>query len=431
MKLPVSEQLFEEAQRLIPGGVNSPVRAFGQVGGTPPFIRSGQGARVRDEDGSEYLDYVGSWGPLILGHAHPAVVRAACEACERGSSFGAPTRSEVDLARAIVEAVPSVEMVRLVSSGTEAVMSVLRLARAYTGRDLIVKFEGCYHGHSDGLLARAGSGLATLGIPDVPGVPASFATQTLILPYNDLAAAAAAFEGRGSAIAAVIVEPIAGNMGVVPPAAGFLEGLREITASHGALLILDEVITGFRVGRGGAQELFGIRPDLTTLGKIIGGGFPLAAYGGRRDIMAMVSPSGPVYQAGTLSGNPVATAAGLATLEQLTPEAYAGLEATAERLASGLKQACAGQRVPASLSRVGSMMTLFFNPNAPTNFATVTASDSGLYGAVHRGLLERGIYFPPSAFEAFFVSTAHTPDVIDTTITAFDQALAEALRTRK
>ena len=418
-----SRQLFEEACRVIPGGVNSPVRAFKAVGGTPPFIRSGSGAMITDEDGNHFIDYVGSWGPLILGHAHAAVVRAAQDACERGSSFGAPTRGEVELARSIIERMPAIEMVRLVSSGTEAVMSALRLARAFTGRDRIVKFEGCYHGHSDGLLARAGSGLATLGIPDVPGVPASFAAHTLILPYNDADAVGRLFETAGDSIAAVIVEPVAGNMGVVPPAPGFLAALRTITEQHRSLLIFDEVITGFRVGVGGAQGLYGMSPDLTILGKIIGGGFPLAAYGGKRSMMEMIAPSGPVYQAGTLSGNPVATAAGLATLGELTPQAYSRLETLAARMEQGLLDATRSAGVPASVNRVGSMLTLFFNPEHPTDYASVVRSDSARYAHFHRRLLDDGVYFPPSAFEAFFVSTAHSEEMIDRTLDAVRKAV--------
>lgn len=421
----ISEGLFERAQRLIPGGVNSPVRAFKSVGGTPPFIRSGAGAVIHDEDRNEYIDYVGSWGPLILGHAHPAVVQAAQEACSRGATFGAPTRAEVELAEKLTRAVPSMEMVRLVSSGTEAVMSALRLARASTGRDRIVKFEGCYHGHSDGLLSRAGSGMATLGIPDVPGVPASFAAHTLTLPYNDIGAVTELFAQAGSTIAAVIVEPVAGNMGVVLPQPGFLETLRELTQKHGAVLIFDEVITGFRVARGGAQERYGILPDLTILGKIIGGGFPLAAYGGCRSMMEMIAPSGPVYQAGTLSGNPVATAAGLATLELLTPEAYDLLERTGNLLEEGLLSAAQSAGFPTSVQRVGSMMTLFFNAAGPTDYATVQRSDAALYRRLHHGLLERGIYFPPSPFEAFFASTAHSEEQIRRTVEGVREVLGE------
>ena len=423
MRRTISEGLFQEAREIIPGGVNSPVRAFRAVGGTPPFLRSGAGAMIRDEDDNSFIDYVGSWGPLILGHAHPSVVQAAQDACARGSSFGAPTLAEVRLAQALVDSVLSIEMVRLVSSGTEAVMSGLRLARAFTSRDRIVKFEGCYHGHSDGLLAHSGSGLATLGIPDVPGVPASFAAHTLTLPYNDPDACRELFRSEGSTIAAVIVEPIAGNMGVVLPRPGFLETLRSLTRQYGALLIFDEVITGFRVSRGGAQALFGVTPDLTILGKIIGGGFPLAAYGGRRDIMEMISPSGPVYQAGTLSGNPVATAAGLATLEQLTPAAYKQIEATGHALEDGLLTAARDNGIPAVVNRAGSMMTLFFRAGAPTNYQEVKASDTAMYARFHRGLLERGVYFPPSAYEAFFVSTAHTPENITFTVDAARQSM--------
>jgi glutamate-1-semialdehyde 2,1-aminomutase len=426
MNLTRSEQLFAESQSLIPGGVNSPVRAFRSVGGTPPFIQRGAGSRIWDEDGNEYIDYVGSWGPLILGHANPAVVGAAQQACARGSSFGAPTRSELELAREIVDAVPSIDMVRLVSSGTEAVMSALRVARAFTGRDRIVKFEGCYHGHSDGLLARAGSGIATLGIPDTPGTPASFAAHTLTLPYNDIEAVTRLFGTEGPTIAAVIVEPIAGNMGVVPPAHGFLEALRRLTRDAGAVLILDEVITGFRVARGGAQEIYGIRPDLTVLGKIIGGGFPLAAYGGTREIMQLIAPAGPVYQAGTLSGNPVATAAGLATLRQLTADVYSQLEELGARLEQGLLTASASAGIPAAVHRVGSMLTLFFRESAPWNYTEVKQADAPTYARLHHALLKRGVYMAPSPFEAAFVSAAHTSAEIEATVRTAAESLLSA-----
>ena len=425
MNLSKSQSLFREAEAIIPGGVNSPVRAFRSVGGTPPFLRRGAGAHIWDEDGNRYIDYVGSWGPLILGHAPPEVVAAAQAACALGSSFGAPTRSEVELARALVDAVPSVEMVRLVSSGTEAVMSALRLARAFNGRDRIVKFEGCYHGHSDGLLARAGSGLATLGIPDVPGVPAAYAEHTLTLPYNDTNAIETLMSEAGDTIAAIIVEPVAGNMGVVPAVRGFLAALRRTTQENGALLIFDEVITGFRVARGGAQQRYDVLPDLTVLGKIIGGGFPLAAYGGRKEIMKMIAPSGPVYQAGTLSGNPVATAAGIATIRQLDSAAYARLEELGALLEEGLRRAASEAGRAISIHRVGSMLTLFFNPTAPLDYTSVKASDTAAYARLHRGLLKRGVYFPPSAFEAFFVSTAHTPEDIKVTVSAAKEAMQE------
>jgi glutamate-1-semialdehyde 2,1-aminomutase len=403
-----SARLFAEAQALIPGGVNSPVRAFKAVGGAPRFLARGLGARVWDVDGDEYLDCVGSWGPLILGHARPEVIAAACEAARRGTTFGAPTELEVELARAIVEAVPSIELVRLVNSGTEAAMSAVRLARAYTGRTKVVKFEGGYHGHSDGLLAQAGSGLATLSLPGSPGVPPSWAAETLVVPYNDAAVAAELMRTRGDQIACVLVEPVAGNMGVVAPADGFLETLRQATREAGALLVFDEVITGFRVGYGGAQSLYRVQPDLTVLGKIIGGGFPIGAFGGPRAIMEMLAPVGPVYQAGTLSGNPVACAAGLATLRLLAKERpYAELDRRGEALAAGLRQAAARAGLPATVNRVGSMLTLFFQQGPVVDHRTAMASDVARYAAFFQHLLARGIYLPPSQFEAMFLSSAH------------------------
>lgn len=421
-----SAQLYRRALEVIPGGVNSPVRAFRSVGGNPPFIARAHGATLVDADGNEYLDYVGSWGPMILGHAHPEVLRAAHAAVEAGTSYGAPTELEVRFAERLTEAVPSVEVVRLVNSGTEAVMSALRLARGYTGRDVIVKFDGCYHGHSDGLLSRAGSGLATLGIPDSPGVPAAFAALTLSLPYNNVPAAEELFGQRGETIAAVIVEPVAGNMGLVPPEPGFLEALRRLTQRNGALLIFDEVMTGFRVAYGGAQELYGIQPDLTTLGKVIGGGFPLAAYGGRREIMQRMAPAGDIYQAGTLSGNPVAVSAGLAQLALLQDgTAYAQLEARGARLEAGLRAAAAAAGVPATVNRVGSMLTAFFCPGPVRNYEEARASDTARFAAFFRAMLDRGFYLAPSQFEAAFLSTAHTEADIDRTVAAAGECLRE------
>ena len=411
-----SRALFERAQKSIPGGVNSPVRAFRSVGGTPPFIDRGEGAHIWDADGNRYIDYVCSWGPLILGHRHPAIVEAIERALERGTSFGMPTENEIELAEAICRAVPSIEMVRLVNSGTEATMSALRLARAYTGRDLTVKFEGCYHGHVDSLLVKAGSGMATLGIADTVGVPKPFADTTIALPYNAIEPLAECFERHGDKIAAVIVEPVVGNMGCVPPAPGFLEALRETTARHGSLLILDEVMTGFRVAFGGAQQLYGIRPDLTTLGKVIGGGLPVGAYGGRREVMSMIAPAGPVYQAGTLSGNPLAVGAGLAMLRFLEghPEVYAGLERHARRLAEAAPSGV-------TVNQVGSMFTFFFTPGPVTDYASAQSSDRARFGEFFRWMLERGCYFPPSQFEAAFLSAAHSDDDIERTVTAMGE----------
>ncbi len=411
-----SEALFERARKSIPGGVNSPVRAFRGVGGTPPFIVRGQGSHIWDADGKKYVDYVCSWGPLLLGHRAPEILDALECALESGTSFGMPTEREVDLAEAICDAVPSIEMVRLVNSGTEATMSALRLARAATGRDLAVKFEGCYHGHVDSLLVKAGSGVATLGIPDTAGVPKAFADTTIALPFNNVEALRECFESYGDKIAAVIVEPVVGNMGCVPPAPGFLQSLRDATARYGALLIFDEVMTGFRVAFGGAQQLYGIRPDLTTLGKVIGGGLPVGAYGGRRELMSMVAPAGPVYQAGTLSGNPLAVAAGLAMLRHLKahPEIYTQLEARTARLAAA---APAGITV----NRVGSMITFFFNPAAVTDYDKAMQSDRARFAGFHRWMLDRGFYLPPSQFEAAFVSAAHSDEDIEQT--------AEAVRT--
>jgi glutamate-1-semialdehyde 2,1-aminomutase len=405
-----SELVFRRAQKVIPGGVNSPVRAYRAVGGTPPFITSAEGCRITDLDGRTYIDYVGSWGPLILGHAAPEVLEAIAKAAVRGTSFGAPTESEVEMAELLASAIPSMEKVRLVSSGTEACMSAIRLARGYTGRDGVVKFEGCYHGHSDGLLVKAGSGAATFGVPTSPGVPDDYARHTTVLPYNDLEAVRTLIRKRGKEIACVIVEPVAGNMGVAAPAPGFLEGLRELTAKAGILLIFDEVITGFRLCYGGAQNIYRIRPDLTCLGKIIGGGLPVGAYGGRTKIMDRVSPSGPVYQAGTLSGNPLAVAAGLAQLRVLRdrPGIYANLEELAARL-----EAAFGGRL--TVNRVGSMLTPFFTRKPVTDWSTAARSDTRAFAKFHAHLRKNGVLLPPSQFEAWFVSFAHTKGDIDRT----------------
>jgi glutamate-1-semialdehyde 2,1-aminomutase len=406
-----SEAAFRRALRVLPGGVNSPVRAYRAVGGTPPFIASARGSRVVDLDGNEYIDYVGSWGPLILGHAAPEIVRAVGRAAARGTSYGAPTEGEVEMAELLSAAIPSIEKVRLVSSGTEACMSALRLARAFAGRDGVVKFEGCYHGHADGLLVKAGSGAATFGVPTSPGVPRDAARHTAVLPYNDLEAFRSFVRRNWRKLGAVIVEPVAGNMGVVPPAPGFLEGLRQETARYGIVLIFDEVITGFRLTYGGAQNLFGIRPDLTCLGKIIGGGLPLAAYGGRREIMDRVAPEGPVYQAGTLSGNPLAVAAGLAQLRTLRdrPEIYGNLEELGGRLEAAFRA------LGATVNRMGSMLTPFFAPGPVTDWAGASRSDVRRFARLHRALRGRGILGPPSAFEAWFVSFAHTQGDVEYT----------------
>ncbi|HEV8479304.1 MAG TPA: glutamate-1-semialdehyde 2,1-aminomutase [Candidatus Eisenbacteria bacterium] len=422
-----SRALWEEARALFPGGVNSPVRAFRAVGGEPVFFERGEGPYLFDADGKRYVDLVGSWGPLILGHAPAPVVAAARAALEKGSSFGAPSAYEVELGKLVQRAFPSMERLRFVSSGTEAAMSALRLARAATKRDLIVKFEGCYHGHADGLLVAAGSGATTLGVPTSPGVPAAVAQQTAVLPFNDLAAVDRLFAERGRDIAAVIVEPIAGNMGVVPPRLGFLDRLRARTEEHAALLVFDEVMTGFRVAWGGAQQLYGMRPDLTILSKILGGGFPVGAYGGRADLMRQIAPEGPVYQAGTLSGNPVAMAAGAAQLSELSrPGVYERLENASARLAEGFAHALAAQGVPHYVARVGSMGTVFFHAGEVPDYATATGSDTAAYARWFRAMLERGVYLPPSQFEAWFVSTAHTELVIDEVIAAAREAAKEA-----
>ncbi|MCH7481762.1 MAG: glutamate-1-semialdehyde 2,1-aminomutase [Chloroflexi bacterium] len=408
---PRSEALFERAQRVIPGGVNSPVRSFGAVGGTPPFIARGAGARIWDVDGNEYVDFLGSWGPLVLGHAYPAVVEAVQRAAADGTSFGAPTEREVHLAELVAAAVPSIEMLRLVSSGTEAVMSAVRIARAYTGRSKVVKFNGCYHGHADGMLVKAGSGAATLGVPTSAGVPEAYAAETLVAEYNDLDSVVALLDAHINQVAAVIVEPVAGNMGVVPPEEGFLEGLRRLTGEAGALLIFDEVITGFRVAYGGAQARYGVTPDLTCLGKIIGGGLPVGAFGGRADVMAMVAPLGPAYQAGTLSGNPLAVAAGTACLEALAePGTYEALDALGAQAEAGLRAAAEAAGTPMTLNRVGSMFTAFFTEEPVRTWADAAGADTERYAAFFHGLLERGVYVAPSQFEAAFVSLAHTPE---------------------
>jgi len=420
-----SRRLFQEAQHYLPGGVDSPVRAFKAVGGTPPFIVKGQGSRIYDADGNEFIDYVGSWGPLILGHAHPQVVKALKQAVERGTSYGAPTELEITLARMISSAMPSMEMMRFVNSGTEAAMSALRLARAFTKRDKIVKFAGGYHGHADGLLAKGGSGLATLGIPDSPGVPSSYARNTLVAPYNNAGAVAQIFERYPQEIAAVIVEPVAANMGVVAPHPGFLTGLRDLTTKFGALLIFDEVITGFRVACGGAQAIYGVTPDLTCLGKIIGGGLPVGAYGGRRQIMEMVAPLGPVYQAGTLSGNPLVMTAGIETLKVLSqPGVYEQLEAKSSALAEGIAKMAAEAGINLYIGRVASLLTIFFTAKAVVDYESARQADTKLFARFFQQLLSAGIYWPPSQFEAAFISTAHTDEDIQFTLGAIKTALS-------
>jgi len=414
-----SEDLFRKALRLMPGGVNSPVRAFRAVGGEPLFVASGKGARITDVEGRSYLDYVLSWGPLILGHCHPQVMEALARVLETGTSFGASTPAEVELAEQIQAAFPSIERVRLVNSGTEATMAALRVARAATGREKILKFEGCYHGHSDSLLVKAGSGVATLGLPDSPGVPRALAELTITVPFNDSAALEEAFRVHDHQLAAVIVEPVAGNMGCVAPRAGFLARLRTLAAEQGTVLIFDEVMTGFRVAYGGAQQLYGIQPDLTTLGKIMGGGLPVGAYGGKAALMDLVAPAGPVYQAGTLSGNPLAVAAGLKTLELLrAPGFYERLDALAESLVAGLRAEADRASVALTINRVGSMFTPFFTAEAVTDYASAKKADTAAFGRFFRALRERGIYFPPSQFEAAFISSAHSEDDIAETIRA-------------
>ncbi len=415
-----SEDLFERARAVIPGGVDSPVRAFGGVGGTPIFVREAHGPTFTDVDGNSYVDFVQSWGAKLFGHACPEILEAATAAAARGTSYGAPTELEVELAERIVDALPSVEMVRLVSSGTEATMSAVRLARGATGRDLVLKFEGCYHGHSDSLLAKgAGSGVATFGIPGSPGVTEGAARDTLTVPYNDLDAVRAVFAERGSEIALVVVEPVAANMGVVPPEHGFLEGLRELTREHGALLLFDEVITGFRIAYGGAQSVYGIDPDLTALGKVMGGGLPCAAFGGKRGLMEQLAPTGPVYQAGTLSGNPVAVAAGVAALELARErDPYPGLARTAEQLTDGLADVLGASGIPVTINRAGSLFSVFFTDGPVRNYAEARGADHERYARLFHHMLERGVYLPPSGYELWTLSTTHGPEQIAVTLEA-------------
>ncbi|NIA21737.1 MAG: glutamate-1-semialdehyde 2,1-aminomutase [Anaerolineaceae bacterium] len=426
MEIPKSRAAFEAARRVIVGGVNSPVRAFAAVGGQPLFIARGQGQHIFDLDGNRYLDYVGSWGPLVLGHCHPAVVEAVQRALRDGMSFGAPTERETRLAEILCQAVPSIEQIRFVNSGTEATLSAIRLARGCTGRDLVVKFAGCYHGHVDALLVQAGSGAMTLGQPSSPGVPAAVVADTLVARYNDTAGISELVAERGDGIAAVIVEPVAGNMGVVPAEPEFLFALRKLCDEKGIILIFDEVMSGFRVAWGGAQELYGIQPDLTTLGKIIGGGMPVGAYGGRRRIMEQVSPEGPVYQAGTLSGNPLAMACGLATLEVLSqPETYQRLETLSERLAEGLQKAARRCGLAMHGNRVGSMLCAFFTGQVVRDYESAAASDTEMFGRYFNGMLQRGVYLAPSQFEAMFLSTAHTADDVQETLDAAGEVFKE------
>ncbi len=424
MNIGKSLGLFEEAQRLLPGGVDSPVRAFRAVGGHPLFIECAKGPHLFDVDGNRYIDYVLSWGPLILGHAHPDVVQAIQQAAANGTSYGAPSPLEVELASLIRELMPNVEMLRFVNSGPEATMSALRVARAFTNRDKIIKFEGCYHGHADMLLVKAGSGVATLGLPDSPGVPANTVRDTLVASYNDADSVEALFKTNPGQVAAVIVEPVAGNMGVVPPMPGFLQALRRITEQNGALLIFDEVMTGFRVAAGGAQALYNVKPDLTTLGKVIGGGLPVGAYGGRAEIMKLVAPAGPVYQAGTLSGNPLAMSAGITTLRLLKePRVWAQLEAAAARLTDGIAAAAAKADVRVQTTRVGTMFTTFFMDRQPKDWNSVKGADTARFGRFFQKMLDNGVYLAPSQFEAGFISTAHTNEVVDETIRAAEKAL--------
>lgn len=421
--IPESQRLFNIAQGLLPGGVNSPVRAFHSVGGTPRFIESAKGCYLTDVDGNRYIDYIGSWGATIVGHAAPEVVAVVEQTLRKGTSFGTPTPLEIELAREITTRVPSVEMVRMVNSGTEAVMSAIRLARAATGRDKIVKFAGCYHGHADALLIKAGSGVATLGLPDSPGVPGDAVSHTLTADYNNLDSVRALFKEFGSEIAAVLVEPVAGNMGVVPPVSGFLSGLREITAEHTALLVFDEVMTGFRVARGGAQALYGVMPDLTAFGKVIGGGLPVGAYGASRELMDRIAPSGPVYQAGTLSGNPLAMACGLATLRMLDDDSYARLENHSARLEHELRKLLHDFGIGASVQRVGSMLTVFFGTEAIGNFSDATAVDHDRFAEFFQNMLRNNVHLPPSGYEAWFLSLAHVDSAIEATLEAARRSL--------
>ena len=424
MNFTKSQSLYERAIKIIPGGVNSPVRACKSVGADPLFIERGEGCMIYDADGNRYIDYVGSWGPLILGHRHPAVVEAIISVLERGTSFGAPTDLEIQLAQMVVDAVDSVDVVRMVNSGTEATMSAIRLARGATGRDLVIKFDGCYHGHADTLLVAAGSGVATLGIPGSPGVPEAFVRHTISLPYNDKDAVNRVMDEKGDRIACIIVEPVAGNMGMVPPADGFLETLRELTEKHGAVLIFDEVMTGFRVAYGGAQSLYGIVPDLSCFGKVIGGGLPVGAYGGKKDLMSQIAPQGMVYQAGTLSGNPIAMTAGIATLEQLKKDGvYESLEENSSRLVAGLASAAQKAGVAARVGHVGSMLGMFFTDQDVTCFDDAKTCDLDLFSNFYRGLRQQGVYIAPSQFEALFLSTAHADEHIDATVNAVAQVL--------
>lgn len=420
-----SKKAFAEAVNLMPGGVNSPVRAFKSVNMDPIFVEKGKGAIVTDIDGNEYIDYILSWGPLILGHAHDEVVAAIAEQAAKGASFGAPTLSENKLAKLVMDRMPSMEMIRFVSSGTEATMSALRLARGYTGRDKILKFEGSYHGHGDSLLIKAGSGVATLGLPDSPGVPADIAKNTLTVAYNDLEAAKVVFEKFGSELAAVILEPVAGNMGVVPPQPGFLEGLRKLTEENGTVLIFDEVMTGFRVDYGCAQEYYGVRPDITTLGKVIGGGLPVGAFGGKREIMEQIAPAGPIYQAGTLSGNPLAMTAGYETLSRLTPESYEYFKKLGDQLEAGFREAATKYNIPHTVNRAGSMIGFFFTNEEVVDFASAKTSDLALFAEYFKLMAEEGIYLPPSQFEGMFISTAHTEEHIAKTVEAFHTVFAK------